>query len=92
MTRAVVAYGLAAMGLHRIEAGVLPGNDASVRVLEKLGFREEGRLRATDAPAIDGGGGSIDSKAPAPFLIASRSLSCPPRQEGAPSIRALPRE
>jgi [ribosomal protein S5]-alanine N-acetyltransferase len=42
---AVVAYGFAVMGLHRIEAGVLPGNDASVRVLEKLGFREEGTRR-----------------------------------------------
>ncbi len=42
---AVVAYGFAVMGLHRIEAGVLPGNDASARVLEKLGFREEGTLR-----------------------------------------------
>jgi [ribosomal protein S5]-alanine N-acetyltransferase len=31
--------------LHRIEAGVLVGNDASVRVLEKLGFCEEGTLR-----------------------------------------------
>jgi [ribosomal protein S5]-alanine N-acetyltransferase len=42
---AVVAYGFAVMGLHRIEAGALPGNHASVRVLEKLGFREEGTLR-----------------------------------------------
>jgi ribosomal-protein-alanine N-acetyltransferase len=42
---AVVAYGFAVMGLHRIEAGTLPDNDASARVLEKLGFREEGTLR-----------------------------------------------
>jgi [ribosomal protein S5]-alanine N-acetyltransferase len=42
---AVVTYGFAVIGLHRIEAGVVPGNDASVRVLEKLGFREEGTLR-----------------------------------------------
>jgi [ribosomal protein S5]-alanine N-acetyltransferase len=42
---AVVAWGFAVMGLHRIEAGALVGNDASVRVLEKLGFREEGTLR-----------------------------------------------
>jgi [ribosomal protein S5]-alanine N-acetyltransferase len=41
----VVAYGFATLGLHRIEAGVLPGNDASVRVLAKLGFVEEGLLR-----------------------------------------------
>lgn len=41
----MVAWGFVAMGLHRIEAGALVGNDASVRVLEKLGFREEGTLR-----------------------------------------------
>jgi RimJ/RimL family protein N-acetyltransferase len=32
------------MELHRIEAGVLPGNDASARVLQKLGFRTGGRF------------------------------------------------
>lgn len=42
---AVVRYGFSVMGLHRIEAGVLPGNDASVRVLQKLGFLEEGPRR-----------------------------------------------
>jgi ribosomal-protein-alanine N-acetyltransferase len=42
---AVVRYGFTVMGLHRIEAGVLPGNDASVRVLQKLGFVEEGTRR-----------------------------------------------
>ncbi len=42
---AVVSYGFARLGLHRIEAGVLPGNARSVRVLEHLGFREEGTLR-----------------------------------------------
>jgi RimJ/RimL family protein N-acetyltransferase len=42
---AVVAYGFAVLGLHRIEAGTLPGNQASVRVLEKPGFRKEGTLR-----------------------------------------------
>lgn len=41
----VIRYGFSVMGLHRIEAGVLPGNDASVRVLEKLGFLEEGTRR-----------------------------------------------
>jgi ribosomal-protein-alanine N-acetyltransferase len=38
---AIVGYGFSALGLHRIEAGVLPGSGASVRVLEKLGFLEE---------------------------------------------------
>lgn len=32
-------------GLHRLEATVRPENVASLRVLEKLGFREEGLLR-----------------------------------------------
>jgi ribosomal-protein-alanine N-acetyltransferase len=42
---AVIRYGFSVWGLHRIEAGVLPGNDASVRVLQKLGFLEEGTRR-----------------------------------------------
>jgi [ribosomal protein S5]-alanine N-acetyltransferase len=42
---AVIRYGFSVLGLHRIEAGVLPGNDASVRVLQKLGFLEEGPRR-----------------------------------------------
>src|SRR5262245_48159188 len=39
---AVIRYGFSVLGLHRIEAGVPPGNDASVRMLQKLGFLEEG--------------------------------------------------
>jgi ribosomal-protein-alanine N-acetyltransferase len=42
---AVIRYGFSVLGLHRIEAGVLPENDASVRVLQKLGFVEEGTRR-----------------------------------------------
>jgi [ribosomal protein S5]-alanine N-acetyltransferase len=43
---AVISYGFFVLGLHRIEAGVvLPGNDASVRVLQKLGFLEQGPRR-----------------------------------------------
>jgi RimJ/RimL family protein N-acetyltransferase len=42
---AVIDYAFSVLGLHRIEAGVLVDNQASVRVLEKLGFREEGTLR-----------------------------------------------
>lgn len=34
------------IGLYRAQAMVIPGNHASVRVLEKLGFREEGLLRS----------------------------------------------
>jgi [ribosomal protein S5]-alanine N-acetyltransferase len=34
-----------ALGLHRVEANVMPRNVRSIRVLEKLGFREEGLAR-----------------------------------------------
>lgn len=33
------------LGLHKVWARVQAGNDASMRVLEKLGFRQEGVLR-----------------------------------------------
>lgn len=33
------------VGLHRVEAGIQPENHASRRVMEKLGFREEGLRR-----------------------------------------------
>ena len=42
---AVLHYGFATLGLHRIEATVTPGNVASVRLLQRLGFRREGLLR-----------------------------------------------
>lgn len=45
MVRAMVAFGFGAVGLHRIEAHVVPGNAASERVLEKAGFRREGVMR-----------------------------------------------
>jgi ribosomal-protein-alanine N-acetyltransferase len=31
-----------ALGLHRVEVNIRPENSASLRVVEKLGFREEG--------------------------------------------------
>ena len=43
--QAVVRYGFENLELNRIEAYVEPGNRASVRVLEKLGFTCEGLLR-----------------------------------------------
>ncbi len=45
MTEAVeagVAFAFREAGLHRVQAAVMPRNVASVRVLEKLGFRREG--------------------------------------------------
>ncbi len=42
---AVVRFGFEELGLHRIAATSHPENRASQRVLEKLGFSLEGRLR-----------------------------------------------
>ena len=47
MTEAVMAmiqFGFEHMGLHRIEAEVMPENRASVQLLRKLDFQEEGVL------------------------------------------------
>ena len=43
--RALVGFGHGAAGLNRIEAVVVPENDASTRVLRKAGFEDEGLLR-----------------------------------------------
>jgi [ribosomal protein S5]-alanine N-acetyltransferase len=40
--RLVLRFAFADAGLHRVQAGVLPENTASARVLEKAGFRREG--------------------------------------------------
>lgn len=45
-TKAVIAYGFGTLGLSRIQATCLTGNDASARVLQKAGMREEGFLPA----------------------------------------------
>jgi ribosomal-protein-alanine N-acetyltransferase len=42
---AVVRYGFRSLGLNRIEAYLEPENQASIRVMEKLGFTREGLLR-----------------------------------------------
>ena len=41
----VVNFAFRDIGLHRIEAYVAPENKASIRVLEKTGFQQEGLLR-----------------------------------------------
>jgi ribosomal-protein-alanine N-acetyltransferase len=43
--RAAMAYGFNTLGLERLGARVHAGNDASVRLLERLGFAYEGRLK-----------------------------------------------
>lgn len=42
---AVVKYSLEVMELHRIQATSHPENGASIQVLQKTGFQQEGRLR-----------------------------------------------
>jgi ribosomal-protein-alanine N-acetyltransferase len=42
---AILTLGFGEMGLNRIDAVVLPENLASIRLLEKLGFCNEGLLR-----------------------------------------------
>jgi ribosomal-protein-alanine N-acetyltransferase len=44
--RAVLAYAFEKQGLHRIEAACLPNNEPSKRLLERLGFTQEGYARA----------------------------------------------
>jgi ribosomal-protein-alanine N-acetyltransferase len=40
--RQAVDTGFRTLALHRVQAAVIPRNAASIRVLEKVGFREEG--------------------------------------------------
>jgi ribosomal-protein-alanine N-acetyltransferase len=43
--RAVISNGFERMGLNRIEALVYVENDRSIRLLQRLGFKQEGMLR-----------------------------------------------
>jgi ribosomal-protein-alanine N-acetyltransferase len=43
--RAVLPFAFATLRLHRVEAACIPDNVASVRLLEKTGFRREGFAR-----------------------------------------------
>lgn len=40
-----INYMFTVLGLHRIEANIIPSNRASIRVVEKLGFENEGYSR-----------------------------------------------
>ncbi|HEX3771827.1 MAG TPA: GNAT family protein [Polyangiaceae bacterium] len=40
--RAATAFALGTVGLHRVQAAVMPRNAASQRVLDKVGYRREG--------------------------------------------------
>ncbi|SDR90593.1 ribosomal-protein-alanine N-acetyltransferase [Paenibacillaceae bacterium GAS479] len=40
--QAIVKHGFDNLGLHRIEANIIPRNAASLSVIRKLGFQEEG--------------------------------------------------
>jgi len=44
--RAAIAYAFERQGLHRIEAACVPNNEASRRLLERVGFRYEGFARS----------------------------------------------
>jgi [ribosomal protein S5]-alanine N-acetyltransferase len=41
----LIRYGFDTLGLHRMEAAIVPRNDKSRRVAEKLGLRDEGTAR-----------------------------------------------
>ena len=44
--RALIPYAFGTLRLHRLEAACIPGNTASVRLLEKTGFVREGYARS----------------------------------------------
>ncbi|MDI9441344.1 MAG: GNAT family protein [Bacillota bacterium] len=43
--RAVIPFGFHELEMHRIQATVFPGNEPSIRLLRKFGFRQEGVLK-----------------------------------------------
>ncbi|MGH3754575.1 MAG: GNAT family N-acetyltransferase [Pseudonocardiaceae bacterium] len=44
-TRTLIGYGFSTLGLHRISGAIGPGNAASIALVTRLGFTQEGRLR-----------------------------------------------
>ncbi len=59
--RALLAFAFDRLGVHRVEAEVVPGNAASARVLVRLGFRREARLKERLWGSAEGGDGPFDS-------------------------------
>ncbi len=51
--RALTVYAASALGIERLYAIVKPGNDRSVRLLERLGFRHEGLRQIPKGAAVD---------------------------------------
>lgn len=43
--RTLISYGFRQLGLHRVTAAIGPDNAPSIRVVKRLGFSHEGRLR-----------------------------------------------
>jgi ribosomal-protein-alanine N-acetyltransferase len=43
--RALIPYGFTTLRLHRLEAACIPDNTASIRLLERTGFKREGYAR-----------------------------------------------
>ncbi|MGH3717458.1 MAG: GNAT family N-acetyltransferase [Pseudonocardiaceae bacterium] len=43
--RTLICYGFTTLGLHRISAAIGPDNAASIAIVTRLGFTQEGRLR-----------------------------------------------
>ncbi len=43
--RTLIDFGFTTLGLHRISAAIGPDNAASIAIVTRLGFTEEGRLR-----------------------------------------------
>ncbi len=44
--KALITFGFDRLNLHRLEAACIPGNERSVRVLQKTGFTQEGLLKS----------------------------------------------
>ena len=44
-TSTLLRFAFEELGLHRVEADVDPRNEASIRLLQRLGFQREGYLR-----------------------------------------------